>query len=171
MGAGAWSRRVPGLPPARRPPTRPIKGQLLALRMDPAAPLIRHVVWGGQCYLVPRADGRLVVGATVEERGFDPAVTAGGLLSLLDDAWRTLPGIEELPVHETWVGFRPGSPDDQPILGPSGIDGLLLATGHHRNGILLTPATAEAMATLILTGAAPSSLRPFSLDRFEAGAR
>ncbi|GGF06293.1 glycine oxidase ThiO [Aliidongia dinghuensis] len=167
VAAGAWSRMVPGLPAAVRPPTRPVKGQMLALRMPPAAPLVRHVVWGGHCYLVPRADGRLLVGATVEERGFDAEITAGGLLGLLDDAWRTLPAIEDLPVHETWAGFRPGSPDDQPILGPTGIDGLLVATGHHRNGILLTPATAEAMTELILIGRTSDRIRPFGLDRFE----
>ncbi len=167
LAAGAWSRLVPGLPAEARPPTRPIKGQMLAVRMPAEAPLVRHVIWGGHCYLVPRADGRLIVGGTVEERGFDTTITAGGLLSLLDDAWRTLPGIEELPIHETWVGFRPGSPDDQPILGETGIDGLLVATGHHRNGILLTPATAEAMAELILTGRTPDPIRPFGAGRFE----
>ena len=169
IAAGAWSRSVPGLPPAYRPPTRPIKGQMLALTMPKGAPLIRHTVWGGQCYLVPRADGRLLVGATVEERGFDPTITAGGLLGLLDDAWRTLPGIEDLPIHETWAGFRPGSPDDQPMLGATGIDGLLVATGHHRNGILLTPATAVAMAELILTGRRVPQIEPFGIERFETG--
>ena len=167
IAAGAWSRAVPGLPTAHRPPTRPIKGQMLALMMPTGAPLVRHVVWGGQCYLVPRADGRLLVGATVEERGFDATITAGGLLGLLDDAWRTLPGIEDLAVHETWAGFRPGSPDDQPMLGATGIDGLLVATGHHRNGILLTPATADAMAELIMTGRTTAPIRPFGIDRFD----
>ena len=167
VAAGAWSRTVPGLPAAYRPPTRPIKGQMLALQMPAAAPLVRHVIWGGHCYLVPRADGRLLIGATVEERGFDTTITAGGLLGLLDDAWRTLPGIEELPVHETWAGFRPGSPDDQPMLGATGIDGLLVATGHHRNGILLTPATADAMAELVLTGRTSERIRPFGIDRFD----
>jgi glycine oxidase len=160
---------VPGLPPNHRPPTRPIKGQMLALMMPAEAPLIRHTVWGGQCYLVPRGDGRLLVGATVEERGFDTTITAGGLLGLLDDAWRTLPGIEELPIHETWAGFRPGSPDDQPMLGATGIDGLLVATGHHRNGILLTPATATAMAELVLTGRSSPHIEPFGIARFETG--
>ena len=117
---------------------------------------------------MPRGDGRLLVGATVEERGFDATITAGGLLGLLDDAWRTLPGIEDLPVHETWAGFRPGSPDDQPILGLTGIDGLLVATGHHRNGILLTPATAAAMAELILTGRTSPHIEPFGIGRFES---
>ncbi len=171
VAAGAWSRSVPGLPQDQRPPTRPIKGQMLALQMPAGAPLIRHVIWGGQCYLVPRADGRLLIGATVEERGFDAAITAGGLLGLLDDAWRSLPGIEELPIIETWAGFRPGSPDDQPMLGATGIDGLLVATGHHRNGILLTPATATAMAELILTGRPPDPIRPFGIERFETGMR
>jgi glycine oxidase len=171
VAAGAWSRLVPGLPPGSKPPTRPIKGQMMALMMPAGAPLIRHTVWGGSCYLVPRRDGRLVVGATVEERGFDATITAGGVLSLLDDAWRTLPGVEELPIHETWAGFRPGSPDDQPILGPSGIDGLLLATGHHRNGILLTPATATAMAEMILTGRTPDRIKPFGIERFQTGGR
>jgi glycine oxidase len=137
--------------------------------MPPASPLIRHVVWGAGCYLVPRRDGRLLIGATTEERGWDDNLTAGGVLGLLDDAWRTLPGIEELPVQEMWTGFRPGSPDDMPILGPSGVDGLVLATGHHRNGILLTPATAELVAAFILSGREDSRLAPFHLDRFETG--
>src|SRR3546814_8504907 len=101
---------------------------MLALQMDPAAPLVRHVLWAPKIYLVPRDDGRLIVGATVEERGFDTSMTAGGLLALLEAAWRAVPGIEELPVVETWVGFRPGCHDDAPILGPSGIDGLIYAT-------------------------------------------
>jgi glycine oxidase len=142
---------------------------MLALTMPPGAPLIRHVVWGANCYLVPRGDGRLLVGATTEERGFDPHMTAGGVLGLLDDAWRTLPGIEELPIQEMWTGFRPGSPDDMPILGSCPIDGLLLATGHHRNGILLTPATAQLIADLILTGRRDERIAAFSVDRFGGG--
>jgi glycine oxidase len=171
LAGGAWSRLVPGLPAAAAPPVRPIKGQLLALTMPQAAPLIRHVVWGANCYLVPRAGGRLVIGATTEEQGFDTAITAGGLLGLLDDAWRTLPGIEDLPVEETWTGFRPGSPDDMPILGAGPIDGLVYATGHHRNGILLTPATAALMSDCILTGRVDPRLAAFSIDRFGAGRR
>ena len=132
---------------------------MLALRMDPAAPLLRHVVWLPRGYLVPRQDGRLVVGGTVEERGFDDRLTAGGLLALLEGAWRAVPGIEELPIAETWVGFRPGSRDDAPMLGPSGIEGLVIATGHHRNGILLTPVTAEAISAYVLTGRLPEAAR------------
>jgi glycine oxidase len=145
---------------------RPIKGQLLALRMDPAAPLIRHVVWMPKGYLVPRRDGRLLVGATVEERGFDDAITAGGVYGLLDAAWRTVPAIEELPIDEIWTGFRPGSRDDAPILGPCEVDGLVFATGHHRNGILLAPITAETIADYVLTGRVPEAIRGFGLDRF-----
>jgi glycine oxidase len=169
LAAGPWSRLVPGLPPGAAPPVRPLKGQMLALAMPPEAPLIRHVVWGANCYLVPRADGRLLVGATTEERGFDTTMTAGGVLGLLDDAWRTLPGIEELPIQEMWTGFRPGSPDDMPILGPSAIAGLVLATGHHRNGILLTPATAQLVADYILRGQVDARMAPFGIDRFESG--
>jgi glycine oxidase len=164
--AGAWSREVGGLPEAARPAVRPIKGQMLALRMDPAAPLARHVVWAPKAYLVPRRDGRLLIGATVEERGFDPSITAGALYGLLDGAWRAVPAIEELAVDETWCGFRPGSRDDAPILGPSGIDGLVLATGHHRNGILLAPITADAIAALVLDGRTEAAIAPFGLERF-----
>jgi glycine oxidase len=168
LAAGAWSGQIGGLP--AKLPVRPVKGQMLALRMDPAAPLIRHVVWAPKAYLVPRADGRLIVGATTEERGFDQRLTAGGILALLEGAWRVVPAIEELPIDEMWVGFRPGSRDDAPLLGPSGIDGLVLATGHHRNGILLTPVTAEAVARYVLSGEVDPVIRPFALERF-LGAR
>jgi glycine oxidase len=170
LAAGAWSREVAGIPAAYLPPVRPIKGQMLALQMDPAAPLVRHVLWLPHAYLAPRLDGRLIIGATVEERGFDARLTAGGMLALLDGAWRALPAIEELPVAETWVGFRPGSRDDAPMLGPSGIDGLVVATGHHRNGILLTPVTAALVSAYILGSRLPELARPFSPERFFAGA-
>jgi len=170
LAAGAWSREIAGVPPARLPPVRPVKGQMLALSMDPANPLLRHVLWLPRGYLVPRRDGRLVVGGTVEERGFDDTITAGGLLALIEGAWRAVPGIEELPVAETWVGFRPGSRDDAPILGPSGIDGLIFATGHHRNGILLTPLTIEVLSAYVLTGRLAETARPFTPERFNDSA-
>jgi glycine oxidase len=166
LAAGAWSREIAGIPASYLPPVRPIKGQMLALSMDPAAPLVRHVIWLPRGYLVPRLDGRLIVGATVEERGFDNRLTAGGLLALIEGAWRAVPAIEELPVAETWVGFRPGSRDDAPMLGPSGIDQLVVATGHHRNGILLTPITADAISGYVLTGRLPEVVVPFTPDRF-----
>jgi glycine oxidase len=164
LAAGAWSRAVAGLPPALRPPVRAVKGQMIALAMN--APLISHVVWAPGVYLVPRNDGRLLLGATVEEKGFDAALTAGGVLSLLEAAWRALPAIEELPVAEMWVGHRPGSRDDAPILGPGPVEGLVYATGHHRNGILLAPVTANAVARLVLDGVVDPPIRPFGIDRF-----
>jgi glycine oxidase len=166
LAAGAWSRAVEGLPAEARPPVRPVKGQMLSLRMEARAPLLRHVVWAPDVYLVPRLDGRLLVGATVEEKGFDPHLTAGGQLTLLNAAWRALPGIEDLPLEESWVGFRPGSRDDAPILGRAAVDGLVYATGHHRNGILLTPITAQTIAELILDGHSDAVIAPFGLDRF-----
>ncbi len=166
LAAGAWSRAIAGLAPELRPPVRPIKGQMLALRMDAAAPLISHVVWAPGVYLVPRRDGRLLVGATVEEKGFDTTLTAGGLLTLLEAAWRAVPAVEELPIDEMWVGHRPGSRDDAPILGPAPVEGLVYATGHHRNGILLTPVTADTIARLVLDGVVDPAIRPFGIERF-----
>jgi glycine oxidase len=128
---------------------------------------LRHVVWTPQVYLVPRDDGRLVVGATVEERGFDAQPTAGGVLALLDGAWRAVPGVEELPLHKIWVGHRPGSRDDAPLLGPSGTDGLILATGHYRNGILLAPITADLIAGCVLDGGLAEWAAPFAATRFD----
>jgi glycine oxidase len=167
LAAGAWARSIEGVDPKLRPPVRPIKGQMLALRMDPAAPLLSHVVWAPGAYLVPRRYGRLLVGATVEEKGYDTSLTAGGILTLLEAAWRAVPAIEELPVDEMWVGHRPGSRDDAPILGAGPIDGLIYATGHHRNGILLAPTTADAIARLVLDGAIEALMRPFGIERFD----
>jgi glycine oxidase len=166
LAAGAWSAELPGLPEAARPPVRPVKGQALALAMDPRAPLLSHVLWAPGIYLVPRGEGSLIIGATVEEKGFDDRLTAGGIFALLEAAWRAVPAIEELAIEEMWVGFRPTSRDDAPILGPTPVDGLLLATGHHRNGILLAPATAEAVSRYILSGDLPAAARPFTLARF-----
>jgi glycine oxidase len=169
IAAGAWSRNIPGLPDEVRPPVRPVKGQMLAVQMDKAAPLITRVVWGPDGYFVPRADGRLLVGATVEEMGFDTTLTAGGMFELLRAAWETLPGTYDMPLIESWAGLRPASRDDAPILGETEVEGLIMATGHHRNGILLTPITAHAVSRLILDGTAPASIAPFSLARFAAG--
>jgi glycine oxidase len=166
LAAGAWSRGIAGLPHEQRPPVRPIKGQMLALRMDPNAPLLNHVVRAPGVYFVPRRDGRLIVGATVEEKAFDTSLTAGGLLTLLEAGWRAVPSIEELPIEEMWVGHRPGSRDDAPILGRGPVDGLIYATGHHRNGILLAPVTVDAMARLIFEGVLDPAIRPFGVERF-----
>lgn len=166
LAAGAWSRQIEGVPAALRPPVRPLKGQMIALRMEPAAPLVTHVIWGPNIYIVPRNDGRLLLGATVEEKGFDATLTAGGVLALLEAAWRVIPAIEELPIAEMWVGHRPGSRDDAPILGPSAVPGLAYATGHHRNGILLTPVSADAVAGLVLDGTVEAAIQPFGMARF-----
>ena len=139
---------------------------MIAAQMDPGDPLLRHVVWAPGVYLVPRNDGRLIIGATVEEKGFDSSLTAGGVLDLLRSTWEALPGMTELPIVEMWVGHRPTSRDDAPILGPTPVEGLVMATGHHRNGILLTPVTADAVSHYILTGEVMPAIAPFSIDRF-----
>jgi glycine oxidase len=141
--AGAWTSDIGGLPERARVPVRPVKGQILRLR-DPDGPgLLERVVRYEGGYIVPRGDGAYVLGATVEERGFDRRPSAGGVYGLLRDARDLVPGIMELQIEEIAVGFRPSTPDNIPIVGPSAIDGLTWATGHHRNGILLAPLTAE----------------------------
>jgi glycine oxidase len=169
LAAGAWSRNIAGLPDSVRPPIRPLKGQMVALQMPAAAPLLRHVVWIPDGYLIPRYDGRLLIGGTVEEMGFDTQLTAGGLFEVLRGAWEALPAVYDLPVLETWAGLRPASRDDAPILGPTAVEGLVMATGHHRNGILLAPITADAISRVILKGEVPPAIAPFSLDRFKPG--
>jgi glycine oxidase len=143
VAAGAWSGAVTGLPDDVGVPVRPVKGQIMRLR-DPAGPgLLERVVRFAGGYLVPRGDGRYVLGATVEERGFEPDATVGGIYELLRDAHELVPGLSELHIEELNVGFRPGTPDNTPLIGPGKLDGLVWATGHHRNGILLAPLTAE----------------------------
>jgi glycine oxidase len=136
--------------------------------MPPAAPLITRVVWGNGAYLVPRLDGTLLVGATVEEQSFDTTMTAGGVHELLRRARAALPGIDELAIAEMWSGLRPTSRDDAPLLGPAALEGLVIATGHHRSGILLAPVTARAIAGYILEGRMADSLLPFAPSRFAA---
>ena len=136
------------------------------LLANAAVPLVTHVVWGPKVYMTPRLDGRLILGATVEEKGFDATITAGAVLALLEAAWRVFPAIEELPVAEMWAGHRPGSRDDAPILGYGPVGGLVYATGHHRNGILLAPITADAVSRLVLDGTIDPVIAPFGLDRF-----
>ncbi len=146
LAAGAWSGELEGLPAEARVSVRPVKGQLLRLR-DPAGPgLLERVVRFAGGYLVPRADGRYVLGATVEERGFERHATAGGVYELLREAHEIVPGVSELQIEELCVGLRPGTPDNLPVIGRGGsqsLEGLTWATGHHRNGILLAPLTAE----------------------------
>jgi glycine oxidase len=168
LAAGCWSGGLGGLVAEALPPVRPVKGQLLYLRGPAAEPLCQRNVRGLEVYVVPRADGRVVVGATVEEQGFDTRVTAGAVHDLLRAALELLPDVAELELVETVVGLRPGSPDNAPMLGPAGPEGLLVATGHYRNGILLTPVTADAMAELLATGRVPEAIVPFAPGRFAA---
>ncbi len=171
LAAGSLSGRLEGVPEALLPPVRPVKGQVLRLTVPPRyAPFlsrtVRAVVRGSQVYLVPRENGELVIGATSEELGWDTTVTAGGVYELLRDAHELVPGITELPLTETRAGLRPGSPDNAPLLGPTDLPGLLLATGHYRNGVLLTPVTGDAMAHVLTTGELPEVARPFTPRRF-----
>jgi len=154
VAAGAWSGALEGLAPEVQLPLRPVKGQIMRLR-DPAGPgLLEQIIRFEGGYLVPRGDGRYVLGATMEERGFDTSVTAGGLYELLRDAGELVPAIHELIVEETAAGLRPTTPDNAPVLGAATeIEGLVWATGHHRNGILLAPVTAEIVAAALEGGA------------------
>jgi glycine oxidase len=169
LAAGCWSGGLGGLAAETLPPVRPVKGQLLYLRGPADQPLCSRNVRGLEVYVVPRGDGRVVVGATVEEQGFDTTVTAGAVHDLLRAALELLPDAAELELTETVVGLRPGSPDNAPMLGPAGPEGLVVATGHYRNGILLTPVTADAVAELLATGRVPELIAPFGPGRFAAG--
>jgi glycine oxidase len=151
LAAGPWSGRIDGVPAAARVPVRPVKGQILRLRDPTGAGLLRRVVRFRGGYVVPRADGRYVLGATVEERGFELSATAGGVYELLRDAHELVPGISELEIEELSVGLRPGTPDNAPAIGAAAVDGLIWATGHYRNGILLAPLTAELVVG-VMTG-------------------
>ncbi|MBO2452498.1 glycine oxidase ThiO [Actinomadura barringtoniae] len=170
LAAGSWSGDVEGLPPGVVPAMRPVKGQVMRLRTK--IPFLqrttRGLVKGSPIYLVPRADGEIVVGATQEEMGFDTRVTAGGLWELLRDARELLPGITELEFAEVSAGLRPGSPDNAPVMGPSALPGLYLGIGHFRNGILLTPVSADVLAGALVDGTVPEVGRPFTPDRFGA---
>jgi glycine oxidase len=154
IAAGPWSGSIPGLPSHARVPIRPVKGQLLRLR-DPGGPgLLTRVLRMQPGYLVPRGDGRYVLGASVEERGFDTTVTAGAIHRLLDDAIELVPGLAELVIDELLAGIRPGTADNRPAIGPGAIAGLFWATGHYRHGILLAPISAQLAADAVC-GEAP----------------
>lgn len=171
VAAGSWSADIAGIPPAVVPPVRPVKGQILRLRFDPAAaPLlgtVRGLVAGRSVYLVPRSHGELVVGATVEEVGFDTTVTAGAVHDLLRAAIDLVPEVGELELVEATARLRPGTPDNAPLLGPTGLGGLVLATGHHRNGVLLAPVTAEVITSVVTTGTVPPTAVGFDPGRFQ----
>ena len=147
-----------------------MKGQIVRLdpgRLPGPSLTIRAYVRGAEIYLVPRESGReVVLGATVEELGFDHRVTAGAVYELLRDGRSVMPMSAEYALAETSVGWRPGTPDNAPILGRCDVEGVVLATGHYRNGVLLTPITADVITTLIMSGELDSLAAPFTLDRF-----
>lgn len=159
LATGAWSGQTPWLPEEVRPPVRPVKGEVLELRARDGGAPCERILASERVYLVPRPDGRLIVGATTEERGFDTAVSAGGVHELLREAYRLLPEVAEMELLDAVAGLRPGTPDNLPLIGPGPVDGLLLATGHYRNGILLAPLTADAIAAS-LAGEAPPATSP-----------
>ncbi|HEX8806258.1 MAG TPA: glycine oxidase ThiO [Candidatus Aquilonibacter sp.] len=148
--AGAWAAQVPGVPHNAVPDVTPVKGQMLALAVP--AGFLHRATWVPGAYLVPRTDGRLLIGATVEHVGFDERVTAAAIDALLHAALAAAPSLGSFTVTESWAGLRPATPDGRPFIGPTAIDGLLLATGHYRNGILLAPVTAELLASFVETG-------------------
>lgn len=166
LASGAWSGEGGLLPETLALPVRPLKGQSLALRTTARTGTLSRMIWTEQVHMAPKSDGQLIVGATVEDCGFLPGVTAGGLYALLEGARRVLPGIEEMEVEAVWSGYRPTSDDDAPIIDTLA-PGLIAATGHHRNGYLLAPVTAEAVAELITRGALPEVAKPFTRARFD----
>jgi glycine oxidase len=166
VGAGWQSGQLAGIPYDALVPVRPVKGQIIRLRGDRNALVAGRVIGTPEVYIVPREDGRVVVGATVEERGADTTVTAGGVFELLRAAYETLPGITELELVEVMAGLRPAAPDNAPIIGPSSIDGLHWATAHWRNGILLAPITAEAVVDGLAGRRLPEIFAPFAPARF-----
>ena len=168
VAAGPWSSSLDGIPPGAAVPVHPVKGQILRLH-DPAGPgLLTRVVRFTGGYVVPRGDGRYVLGATMEERGFDTTVTAGAVFELLRDASELLPSVTELVIDELSAGLRPATPDNAPAIGSGAISGLHWATGHFRHGILLTPITAQIVAAG-LAGDDPGELASeFAPTRFAA---
>lgn len=164
LAAGCWSGAVTGVPDDDVPQVRPVKGQILRLRGAPD--MITRTVRGDAVYILPRGDGRVVIGGTMEERGFDTAVIAGAVYELLREARALVPDVAELELVEASAGLRPGSPDNMPMVGDSTTPGLIIATGHYRNGYLLAPATADAVAGVLAGSQWPEATRPWSPARF-----
>ena len=166
IAAGPWSASL--APGGDRPPVRPVKGQIIELRTRGGMPQpFERVLRTPRCYLVSRGDGRVVLGATVEEQGFDTTVTADGVFRLLEAAWEVLPEVGDLELVRARAGLRPGTPDNAPIVGPdSDLEGLIWATGHWRNGVLLAPVTGDAVASLLAGEDLPAELAALSPARF-----
>ncbi|OKH31869.1 glycine oxidase ThiO [[Phormidium ambiguum] IAM M-71] len=160
LATGAWSQEL--LPV----PVYPKKGQMLSVQVDSSSQALNHVLFGDETYIVPRKDGRIVIGATSENVGFTPNNTAAGIQQLLSGATRLYPPLKNLPIVEFWWGFRPATPDELPILGTSAYENLTLATGHYRNGILLAPITALLIADLLEKQKPDLLLKHFHYTRF-----
>ena len=150
----------------RYAPTRPVRGQMVALQPEKGGP--RHVLRSGHGYLVPRPDGRVIAGSTLEEAGYEKRVTPSGLRQILSTAIDLAPSLADAEIIETWSGLRPGTPDNLPILGPVDLEGLFIATGHYRNGVLLAPATARLTAEWLTTRKTSLDISAFSPLRFAA---
>jgi glycine oxidase len=165
IAAGAWSGDIDGLPSGVIPPVRPVKGQIVRLRAHDDFALA-HVVRTPRVYLLPKPDGTVVVGATQEEMGFDVRPSAGGVKDLLENAWEVVPATYELVFEGIDVGLRPAARDHLPIIGATRVTGLVVATGHFRNGILLAPATADAIVEGIAHGTFGDDVAAFSPQRF-----
>lgn len=164
IAAGSWSSLL-RCDEAQRFEVEPARGQIAALEMP--APAARHVIYSRRGYLVPRLGGYLIAGSTTERAGYDKRVTAGGMASVINNAIEIMPCVADQAVIETWAGLRPRAPDDLPILGPDPrVEGLIYATGHYRNGILLAPITARAIGELVVKGESSIDLAPFSVARF-----
>jgi glycine oxidase len=160
--SGAWAGLLSGDP--QPPPVEPVRGQIVAFEVAP--PLLRHVVWSSRGYLVPRADGRLLAGSTLERAGFDKSVTAGGVRAILDMAIEIVPALSDVRIADAWAGLRPGTPDGLPVVGPGAVTGLIHAAGLFKDGILLGPLVGESAGQLAM-GRTPSvDLSPFSPSRF-----
>jgi glycine oxidase len=170
VAAGAHSAAIGGLPEVARPPVRPVKGEILRLAGDPADPVLTHTVRGSvegrAVYVVPRRHGEVVVGASSQEAGFDTRVRAGAVEELLRAAVDLVPGLAELELVECRAGLRPGTPDNGPVLGRTPVPGLVLATGHYRNGLLLLPVTADAIGEVLAGRDLPEVAASFGLERF-----
>jgi glycine oxidase len=169
LAAGCWSGRIVLPPSAPRPPVRPVKGQIMRLRAPAGsvpARIVRGLARGVSVYLVPRESGQVVVGGTVEEQGFDTSVTAGAVFEMLRAATEVVPATAGMTVEDVIARLRPATPDDGPIIGPSPVAGLIYATGHHRNGVLMTPLTAAAVAGCLAGEAVAEVVAPFGWERF-----
>src|SRR6185436_13622761 len=164
---GTWSSFLLRSSLLPYPAIQPVRGQMICLESKPR--LTRHVLYSPRGYLVPRQDGRLLAGSTSENAGFAKRVTAGGISSILQNTLEISPAVATLPVVDTWAGLRPRPADGLPVLGACGeIDGVIYATGHYRNGILLAPLTEELITEAIVAGVTSPLLAPFSPDRFSS---